>query len=1158
MNRLAKYTGALPYLVVVFLNAFVDLGHKITVQNTIFKVYDGNTQIILTAIVNGLILLPFILLFSPAGFVADRFPKSAVMRLAAWIAVALTLGITFCYYQGWFWPAFAMTFLLAVQSAIYSPAKYGYIKNLFGTNNLAEANGLVQATTITAILLGTFAFSIAFEGRFPVGADSAEGLVAIAPIGWVLVAITVLELIFAYRLPKLESGNREETFVVADYLSGKSLKTNISPVIRSDVIRLSVIGLAVFWSVGQVMLAAFPAFAKETLAVTNTIVIQGILAATGIGIATGSWLAGRWSRGHIETGLIPVGAVGISVGLLLLPQLSSPAAHFANFLFIGVMGGLFIVPLNALVQFCAQPKDMGKVIAGNNLIQNISMLAFLGLTVLFALAGIPSRWLLILIACVAVIGGLYTVIKLPQSLVRVLLTAIVSRRYKVHVQGLKNIPAKGGALLLGNHISWIDWAILQIASPRPIRFVMLKSIYQRWYLKWFFDLVGCIPIQSGAGSQQSLTTVAELLDKGEVVCLFPEGAISRNGHLGEFKRGFERACAQTESDFPIIPFYLRGLWGSQFSRSSDALKNAQSGGASRDIIVAFGDALDKSITADILKRRVFDLSISAWEQHISQLETLPRAWIDTVKHGSGELAIVDGTGDTLSRSRALTAAVGLSRRMRRISPEQHIGILLPTSAGGVLANMAVLLNGQTIVNLNYSASPEAVASAIQQAGLKTVYSSRRFLDRLNARGIDFSDAFRDVNLVQLEDVFQSISRVELAAQWLMVKTLPATLLKPLLCRRHDLDTTAAILFSSGSEGAPKGICLSHRNLMANIHQIADVLNMQGDDVVMASLPLFHAFGLTVNQFLPLIEGLPMVCHADPTDALGIAKAIARYRATIFSGTSTFLRLFARNKKVHPLMLESLRVVISGAEKLNPEVRDAFERKFNKAILEGYGATETSPVACVNLPDVLDTNYWQVQTGTKLGTVGMPLPGTSLKVIDPETEQPLATGEAGMVLIGGSQVMQGYLNNPEKTAGVIREINGQRWYVTGDKGSIDESGFLTIIDRYSRFAKIGGEMVGLGAIEENLCTALRNSGLAQGDEDEFVAVNIPDDKKGEVIAMLYCSSLSSDALRQCLVDAGTHSMMIPGVWIAVDEIPKLGSGKTDFVKAKAMALENVGQ
>lgn len=1155
MNKLFKVPGALPYLAVVFLNAFVDLGHKITIQNTLFKVYDGNTQIILTAIVNGLILLPFILLFSPAGFIGDRYPKNVVMRNAAWAAVAITTGITLCYYQGWFWPAFALTFLLAIQSAIYSPAKYGYIKELFGKERLAEANGLIQATTIIAILLGTFAFSIIFEQLFPAGATINTGLIAIAPIGWLLIANSLLELVLAYRLPQLDEGNPNDTFSTRDYLTGKSVRSNIQPISRNRVIRLAVIGLAVFWSVGQVMLAAFPAFAKETLQVSNTVVIQGILAATGIGIAIGSTLAGRWSKGHIEIGLIPVGAAGVSIGLILLPGIQSTSGHFINFLFIGVMGGLFIVPLNALIQFSARTRELGKVIAGNNLVQNIAMLSFLAITVAFAIAGLESRLLLSLIAVVAVIGGLYTIYQLPHSLVRILLMGIMTRRYKVDVQGVKNMPSQGGVLLLGNHISWIDWAIIQIASPRPIRFVMLKSIYERWYLKGFFKLVGCIPIDSGSGSQRSLETVAELLDKGEVVCLFPEGAISRTGHLGEFRKGYERACAMTKTDIPIIPFYLRGLWGSQFSRSSERLKAMRSSGLSRDIIVAFGKPLAKDTSNDVLKRRVLDLSIEAWQQHVDGLPTIPNAWIDTVKRLDSEMAIADTLAEPLSATRALAASIAFSKRMRKLSKEQNIAVLLPTSSGGVLANMATLLAGKTVVNLNYSASVSALQSALKQAEIKTIYTSQRFLDKLLKKGIDLQPLLDTVNVVYMEQVKEGISKTELITTVLAVKFLPGFVLKALYCHSSSADATAAILFSSGSEGAPKGIMLSHRNIMANLRQISDVLNTQQEDVVMASLPLFHAFGLTVTQFMPLIEGMPMVCHADPTDALNIAKAVAKYRATIICGSSTFLRLYTKNRKVHPLMFDSLRIVVAGAEKLNPEVKEAFQLKFNKSIYEGYGATETTPVASVNLPDRLDTQFWQIQAGGKDGTVGLPLPGSSVKIIDPETEQELATGEQGMILIGGSQVMQGYLKNPEKTAEVIRVIDGQRWYITGDKGMVDKDGFLTVIDRYSRFAKIGGEMVGLGTVENQLRQAVRqmHPELAE-DGFEVVATNLPDAQKGEIIVALSTIALDSGDMRRALLAANCNPLTIPGHCLAVEEIPKLGAGKTDFSQVKSLAAQ----
>jgi acyl-[acyl-carrier-protein]-phospholipid O-acyltransferase/long-chain-fatty-acid--[acyl-carrier-protein] ligase len=1152
MNKLFKLPGVFPYLTVVFLNAFVDLGHKITIQNTIFKVYDGNTQVILTAIVNGLILLPFILLFSPSGFIADRYPKNQVMRLAAWAAVVITIGITLCYYLGWFWPAFGLTFLLAIQSAIYSPAKYGYIKSLFGKEHLAEANGLVQSTTIVAILLGTFAFSILFESWFPEAGDKTSGLIAIAPIGWLLIINSIVELLFAYRLPQLDAGNPAETFKPRDYITGRSLRNNINPITSNRVIRLSVIGLAVFWSVGQVMLAAFPAFAKENLAVTNTVVIQGIIAATGIGIAVGSTLAGKWSKGHIETGLIPLGAAGVSIGLVLLPNLATVISHFCNFLFIGVMGGLFIVPLNALIQFSAKEQHLGKVLAGNNLIQNLSMLSFLILTAAFAIVGIDSQLLLSLVAIVAVIGGLYTIYQLPQSLVRIVLMALMSRRYKVDVQGIKNIPSQGGVLMLGNHISWIDWAIVQIASPRPIRFVMLKSIYDRWYLKGFFKLVGCIPIESGAGSKNSLQLVAQLLDQGEVVCLFPEGAISRTGHLTEFRKGYEKACSNTTKDIVIVPFYLRGLWGSQFSRSSDKLKGLRSSGIFRDIIVAFGEPLEKTTSADVLKRKVFDLSISAWHQHVKSLPTLPHAWIDSAKRQGSEMAIADSQSEPMSATRLLVASIAFSKRIKQLSPEQNIGLLLPTSPAVVIANMATLLLAKTVVNLNYTASNDALLSAIDQADIKTIYTSRLFLHKLAQKGVDLNPVLETSRVIYMEDLKTQIGKAELLRLLLTVKCLPAFALRALYCRANDAQQTAAILFSSGSEGAPKGVMLSHMNIMANLKQISDVLNTQQQDVVMASLPLFHAFGLTVTQFMPLIEGLPMICQPDPTDALATAKSVAKYRATIMFGTSTFLRLYTKNRKVHPLMLDSLRIVVAGAERLNEQVRQDFLLKFNKPILEGYGATETTPVASVNLPDSLDLNYWQIQIGGKVGTVGMPVPGTSFKIIDPDTEQELATNEQGMIIIGGMQVMQGYLNNPALTESVIRDIDGQRWYITGDKGSIDEDGFLTIIDRYSRFAKIGGEIIGLGSVEQHLKQAISAEQITVDENFELLATSIGDAKKGEAIVLLCTEAVDLSRLKKALLAAGGSALAIPSQLVVVEQIPKLGSGKTDYAQARALA------
>jgi acyl-[acyl-carrier-protein]-phospholipid O-acyltransferase/long-chain-fatty-acid--[acyl-carrier-protein] ligase len=316
--------------------------------------------------------------------------------------------------------------------------------------------------------------------------------------------------------------------------------------------------------------------------------------------------------------------------------------------------------------------------------------------------------------------------------------------------------------------------------------------------------------------------------------------------------------------------------------------------------------------------------------------------------------------------------------------------------------------------------------------------------------------------------------------------------------------------------------------------------------MLSNLPLFHAFGLTATTALPLLEGIPMVCHPDPTDVMGNAKAIARYRATVLCSTSTFLRLYVRNRRVHPLMLESLRIVVAGAERLSPDVQQAFALKFNKRIYEGYGATETTPVASVNVPDAIEIDNWKVQTGSKPGTVGMPLPGTSFRIVDPVSMEPLATNQDGLILIGGVQVMKGYLNDPERTSEAVVELDGQRWYKTGDKGHLDDDGFLTIVDRYSRFAKLGGEMISLSAVEEQVRHAIGEPEL------ELCAVNLPDAKKGERVVLLLEQGQDADAVRAKLLAADISPLLIPAEIRSVAAVPKLGSGKTDFAAAKQLA------
>ncbi|HJE03081.1 MAG TPA: AMP-binding protein, partial [Aliarcobacter thereius] len=412
--------------------------------------------------------------------------------------------------------------------------------------------------------------------------------------------------------------------------------------------------------------------------------------------------------------------------------------------------------------------------------------------------------------------------------------------------------------------------------------------------------------------------------------------------------------------------------------------------------------------------------------------------------------------------------------------------------------------------------------------------------------IKIKEVFEDIDLILLEDERANISKLKSLFIFFSISFLPTFISKIFYLRKTKKDDTSIILFSSGSEGIPKGIELSGENILGNAEQIANILNVNEDDVILASLPLFHAFGIVVTTYLPLIEGIKCVAVADPTDGLSVAKMTSKHKATFMCGTSTFFRLYTRNKKIHPLMFDSLRIVIAGAEKLRDDVRFEFKKRFGKDILEGYGTTETSPVACCNLPDKISETF-DVQIGQKIGTVGMAIPGTDIKIVDPDNFKELNVDEEGMILISGIQVMKGYLNDEEKTKSVLKTIKGRTYYITGDKGKLDSDGFLTIVDRYSRFAKIAGEMISLGLVEEKISTIIDDSNI------DIMALSTEDEKKGEKIILLITNVNEEfiKELKEKIIRDFDNKLAIPETIKIIEDIPKLGSGKRDYESAKSL-------
>ncbi len=594
-----KIAGVINYVVVIFLNAFTDLGHKIIIQNTIFKVYDGNTQVVLTAIVNGLILLPFILIFSPSGFLADRFPKNKIMEYSSLFAVFITLGITYAYYNGLFLFAFAMTFLLALQSAIYGPAKYGYIKELVGIKYISSANALIQSVTTVAILGGIIFYTILFEGMYSnTLINEKEILKAIAPIGWLLVGSSLVEWFFASKLPnKMQEASRSK-FKLKHHLSGVYLRKNLKRLTYNREIFEAIIALSLFWSISQVVLAIFGEYAKSDLGITNTIFVQGVMALAGIGIVVGAIIALKYSQYFINMGLVGIGALSITLIVISVPFIHSLWLMATVFTLFGIFSAFLMVPLNARIQFLASPVHLGTILAGNNFIQNIFMFSFLVLTTLFAYYGMHTEVLFYLMGVVGVFLSYITLKHYFVDTFWAVMTIFGSLRHVYRYHGLENIPQNGAVLLLSNHVSWLDWVVLQLPLKRHINYMIDRDIYHWFGFHAFFKKGEAIPV-SAKGSKDAWREAQKRLEKGHIVGIFPEGKITADGALNSFHRGYE--LIKPEYEGCIIPVFIDGMFGSSFARYKKRNKPFY---RRREIHIYFGRELPRETKAEEIQHKI--------------------------------------------------------------------------------------------------------------------------------------------------------------------------------------------------------------------------------------------------------------------------------------------------------------------------------------------------------------------------------------------------------------------------------------------------------------------------------------------------------------------------------------------------------------------------
>jgi len=1071
--------------------------------------------------------LPLVLFSLVAGVFSDRLSKRTVIIAMKCVEAGLMTAGTMLL---WANPAGGSLLLIVlaamgVHSALLSPAKYGILPELLPYERLSIGNGLLKMWTFIAIIAGTASGGVLLEFS-----HTTPWLAGLA-----LTVMALAGLAAAWAIPPVPPARKEGGLRTTLAVAWKTMRADRQ-------LRLAIGINIVFWTIASLFGQDMLVYAKGRLLLSDA--LSGLpLAVLGIGIGIGSMLAGRLSASKIETGLIPPGCVGLVVGLMILGLMPPSLPWALAFMtLLGVASGFINVPINALIQWRSPADRRGAVIAlGNTFMFGGIMVGSLGAGLLSQI-GLSASGILVACGIMALIGTGFVFWLLPESLLRFVVAILPRLFYRLTVIGQEHVPHQGGALLVPNHVSFVDGLLLIASLDRPIRFLVDEQYAEQPVMKPFMKLLGVIPIAAQGSPRlilRAMREAGEAIDRGEIVCIFPEGQITRTGTLLPFRRGFERIMKGKTA--PIVPVHLDRVWGSIFSFNHGRFLWKIPERIPYPVTVSFGEPLPPTTPAHELRNCIRSLGEAAWQLRRRDRQPLHRQFVRAMRRYPFRFAMADQNRPHLSALQALIGSIAIARALKAHWQDQrHVGMLLPPTVAGALVNVAASLCGKTIVNLNYTVGKAGLDAAARLANLTSIVTSRVFVDKAKL------ELPEGPTVIWMEDVAETIGPREKVAAMLLAVLAPIRLIERACGQQHPptMDDIATIIFSSGSTGDPKGIVLTHFNIDSNVQGASQLLHLYQDERVLGILPFFHSFGYLVFWFV-MFNNAGMVFHPSPLDVAAVGDLVRRYRVTFLVTTPTFLQLYTR--RCSPEQFSSLRVVLTGAEKLSLRQYQAFEDRFGIRPIEGYGVTECSPVIAVNSPDYRAAGFFQA--ASRRGTVGQPLPGVAIRIVDPDSFEPLPPDMPGMLLVKGPNVMKGYWGRDDLTAEVMRD----GWYITGDIASLDDDGFLSITDRLSRFSKIGGEMVPHGRVEEALQSA------AGGDVQVFAVTGLPDEKKGEKLAVLH--TLDEARLPDILEKVAASdlpNLFIPsrGNFVKVEALPVLGTGKLDLRALKRVAAERL--